>query len=214
MSDLICRKTMRVCQQQSMCAPFEGCGELGPSKYAQYLPSVLPIAVLSPLMQFYVADAVGDTGNPMSVPDGWLMVQKVPTSDMMAAMTFAGEDMLIKWGDALALAPTPPVAVIPVSGWISVSDGVPNIGRGNEDDFWVACTRAHDQKQYVFIATYLNGKGCYSEDGEPLLFNGWHNSVEHHDFDSFYEAIDVHGDMVTHWQILAKPLPPVPDKGE
>ncbi|PUA19626.1 AP2 domain-containing protein [Glaciimonas sp. PCH181] len=46
MNDLICRKTMRACQQQSMCTPHQGCNESGPSQlYARTdPPSVLPIA--------------------------------------------------------------------------------------------------------------------------------------------------------------------------
>lgn len=165
MSDLICRKTMRACQQQNMCAPYQGCGESGPSKYAQYLPSVLPIVAPSPLMQFYADDAVtapidierqvtdalqysrsmriggrrilppdihldavpdhiGDD-NEMIIPEGWQLVPKEPTQEMMGAADQLPEVFSIgdEYRAMLAAAPSP--VAVPVSGWISVDERLP-----------------------------------------------------------------------------------------
>ncbi|TLP68199.1 DUF551 domain-containing protein [Pseudomonas nitroreducens] len=97
--------------------------------------------------------------------------------------------------------------------WIAVTDQLPTVQDGQEQEFIVCVHRAHDGKRYVFSARWLNNFPLHSE-GHPdadddgcMLATGWHDVKEHSDYDGWYSPlITTEGDAVTHWM----PLPTAP----
>jgi hypothetical protein len=105
---------------------------------------------------------------------------------------------------ALAAAPAP----VHESPWIPVSERLPDVPEGDEQEVIVCVQRAHNGKRYVFSARYLNKFPLFCGDEEPLLATGWHDVKEHADYDGWYEPLSLSdGDEIVGWQ----PLPPAPE---
>lgn len=93
--------------------------------------------------------------------------------------------------------------------WIEAST-TPDIPKGTEREFIVACRRANG-KTYVFAACWLNARLLFTdsddcpEDGEP--FTGWYQERAYDgDYDTAWLLVCNDGDVITHWM----PLPESP----
>ena len=100
-----------------------------------------------------------------------------------------------------------------MSEWISASNAIPEVPKGDDRDFIVCVRRAHNGKSYVFPASYLNRKALYSEDDDAdedgmVYVTGWLREMADDEYDTAWHSILGDGDVVTHWQ----PLPPPPEQ--
>lgn len=105
--------------------------------------------------------------------------------------------------------------VVP-DGWIAVSDRLPEVPEGEEQEVIVCVKRAHNGESYVFSARYLNTFLLYNDDidDESTTATGWHDVKEHSEYDGWYSKLidDGSGDEVTHWMPLA--AAPAPGGGQ
>lgn len=93
--------------------------------------------------------------------------------------------------------------------------GVPDIPKGTERQFIIACRRK-DGKTYVFAAQYLNEKVLNVDDDQFFdnddeeegrrPFSGWFTEEYHPDYDTRYTLVCDPGEEVTHYRPL--PAPP------
>jgi len=98
-------------------------------------------------------------------------------------------------------------AMVVPEGWIAVSDRLPEVPEGEEQEVIVCVKRAHNGESYVFSARYLNAFLLYNDDidDESTTATGWHDVKEHSEYDGWYSKLidDGSGDEVTHWMPLA-----------
>jgi hypothetical protein len=99
------------------------------------------------------------------------------------------------------------LAMVVPDGWIAVSDRLPEVPEGEEQEVIVCVKRAHNGESYVFSARYLNAFLLYNDDidGESTTATGWNDVKEHSEYDGWYSRLidDGSGDEVTHWMPLA-----------
>ena len=99
--------------------------------------------------------------------------------------------------------------------WVSVSESLPDVPEGDEQEVIVCVRRAHNGQPYVFSARYLNKfplhNECHPDADEDgcLITTGWHDVKEHSEYDGWYSPLIEagSGDEVTHWM----PLPAAPE---
>lgn len=99
--------------------------------------------------------------------------------------------------------------------WVPVSERLPEVPDGDEQEVIVCVKRAHDGKSYCFSARYLNNFPLHDDyDDEPKVVTGWHDVKEHADYDGWYSPLidRESGDAVTHWMPL--PAAPAPSTTE
>ncbi len=110
--------------------------------------------------------------------------------------------------------------------WVPVSERLPEVPEGDEQELIVCVRRSRNGESYVFSARYLNKYSLYSK-GHPdadedgfFEATGWHDVKEHREYDGWYSPlIDANsGDEVTHWMPLptapGDTAPPAPEQAE
>ena len=92
------------------------------------------------------------------------------------------------------------------SPWVNANDRLPDVKAGDCEEFIVHARSINGGKAHVFAAMYLNEMELDDpEEGYERPFTGWHSAKEHHDYDSYYEALSSH--EILHWM----PLPSAPE---